>query len=122
MQITFLLPKKLAIVANKKNIAELENKLDLISKKNEQRLKESGNLKSDLDKINLKMNAEANDDGVLYGAVTQKQISNLLKAQGHDILNENIIAGEIKSIGSYEIKIKIYEDIASTINLLIEKK
>ena len=68
------------------------------------------------------MNAEANDDGVLYGAVTQKQISNLLKAQGHDILNENIIAGEIKSIGSYEIKIKIYEDIASTINLLIEKK
>ncbi len=118
----FLLPKKLAIVANKKNIAELENKLDLISKKNEQRLKESGNLKSDLDKINLKMNAEANDDGVLYGAVTQKQISNLLKAQGHDILNENIIAGEIKSIGSYEIKIKIYEDIASTINLLIEKK
>ena len=79
----YLIPRKLAIVANKNN-------------------------KLELDKISLTMRVEANDEGGLYGTITQKQISDLLKAEGHSILNENIVTGEIKSIGEFEITIKIY--------------
>tara|TARA_B100000795_G_scaffold247416_1_gene213642 strand:+ start:200 stop:640 length:441 start_codon:yes stop_codon:yes gene_type:complete len=118
----FLLPKKLAIVANKKNKSDLDSKLESISKKNDIKVTEANNLKSVLDVISLTMRVEANDEDVLYGAVTQKQVSDLLKAQGHNILNENIVTGEIKNIGEFEIKIKIYEDITSTINLFLEKK
>lgn len=118
----FLLPKKLAIVANKKNKSDLESKLDSITKKNDIKITEANSLKILLDKISLTMRVEANDEDVLYGAVTQKQVSDLLKAQGHNILNENIVTGEIKNIGEFEIKIKIYEDITSTINLFLEKK
>ena len=118
----FLLPKKLAIVANKKNKSDLDSKLDSISKKNDIKVTEANTLKSVLDVISLTMRVEANDEDVLYGAVTQKQVSDLLKAQGHNILNENIVTGEIKNIGEFEIKIKIYEDITSTINLFLEKK
>jgi len=118
----FLLPKKLAIVANKKNKSDLDSKLESISKKNDIKVTEANTLKSVLDVISLTMRVEANDEDVLYGAVTQKQVSDLLKAQGHNILNENIVTGEIKNIGEFEIKIKIYEDITSTINLFLEKK
>ena len=118
----FLLPKKLAIVANKKNKSDLDSKLESISKKNDIKVTEANNLKSVLDVISLTMRVEANDEDVLYGAVTQKQVSDLLKAQGHNILNENIVTGEIKNIGEFEIKIKIYEDITSTIDLFLEKK
>ena len=118
----FLLPKKLAIVANKKNKSDLDSKLESISKKNDIKVTEANNLKSVLDVISLTMRVEANDEDILYGAVTQKQVSDLLKAQGHNILNENIVTGEIKNIGEFEIKIKIYEDITSTINLFLEKK
>ena len=118
----FLLPKKLAIVANKKNKSDLDSKLESITKKNDIKVTEASTLKGILDAISLTMRVEANDEDVLYGAVTQKQVSDLLKAQGHNILNENIVTGEIKNIGEFEIKIKIYEDITSTINLFLEKK
>ena len=113
----FLLPKKLAIVANKKNKLNLDSKLDVISKQNEIKIVDANTLKDALDKISLTMRVEANDEDGLYGAITQKQVSDLLKAQGHNILNENIITGEIKNIGEFDITIKIYEDISSTIKI-----
>ncbi len=118
----FLLPKKLAIVANKKNKLNLDSKLEVISKQNEVKIVDANTLKDALDKISLTMRVEANDEDGLYGAITQKQVSDLLKAQGHNILNENIITGEIKNIGEYDITIKIYEDISSTIKISLEKK
>jgi len=118
----FLLPKKLAIVANKKNKSDLDNKLESITKKNDIKVTEASTLKGILDAISLTMRVEANDEDSLYGAITQKQVSDLLKAQGHNILNENIVTGEIKNIGEFDITIKIYEDISSTIKLSLEKK
>ena len=118
----FLLPKKLAIVANKKNRLNLDSKLEVISKQNEVKIVDANTLKDALDKISLTMRVEANDEDGLYGAITQKQVSDLLKAQGHDILNENIVTGEIKNIGEFDLTIKIYEDISSTIKISIEKK
>jgi large subunit ribosomal protein L9 len=118
----YLLPRKLAIVANKNNKLELQNKLDVISERNGQKIKEANVLKLELDKISLTMRVEANDEGGLYGTITQKQISDLLKAEGHNILNENIITGEIKALGEFEITIKIYEDISSVLKVFIEKR
>ena len=118
----YLIPRKLAIVANKNNKLKLQSKLDVISKRNEQKIEEANALKLELDKISLTMRVEANDEGGLYGAITQKQISDLLKAEGHSILNENIITGEIKVLGEFEITIKIYEDISSILKVFIEKR
>ena len=118
----YLIPRKLAIVANKNNKLELQSRLNVISKQKEQKIKEANALKLEIDKISLTMRVEANDEGGLYGTITQKQISDLLKAEGHSILNENIVTGEIKSIGEFEITIKIYEDISSTLKVSIEKR
>ena len=118
----YLIPRKLAIVANKNNKLELQSKLDVISERNEKKITEANALKLELDKVSLTMRVEANDEGGLYGTITQKQISNLLKAEGHSILNENIITGEIKALGEFEITIKIYEDISSILKVLVEKK
>ena len=118
----YLIPRKLAIVANKNNKLELQSKLEVISEQNEKKITEANALKLELDKVSLTMRVEANDEGGLYGTITQKQISNLLKAEGHSILNENIITGEIKALGEFEITIKIYEDISSILKVLVEKK
>ena len=118
----YLIPRKLAIVANKNNKLELQSKIDVISERNKQKIEEANALKLELDKISLTMRVEANDEGGLYGTITQKQISDLLKAEGHSILNENIITGEIKVLGEFEITIKIYEDISSILKVFIEKR
>ena len=73
----YLLPKKLAIVANKKNKLNLDSKLEVISKQNEIKIVDANTLKDALDKISLTMRVEANDEDGLYGAITQKQVSDL---------------------------------------------
>ena len=118
----YLIPRKLAIVANKNNKLELQSKIDVISERNKEKIEEANALKLELDKISLTMRVEANDEGGLYGTITQKQISDLLKAEGHSILNENIITGEIKVLGEFEITIKIYEDISSILKVSVEKR
>ena len=118
----YLIPRKLAIVANKNNKLQLKSKLDVISKRNDQKIEEANTLKLKLNKISLTMRVEANDEGGLYGTITQKQISDLLKAEGHSILNENIVTGEIKALGEFEITIKIYEDISSILKVSVEKR
>ena len=45
----YLLPRKQAIVANKKNKLELQSKLDVISERNEQKIEEANALKLELD-------------------------------------------------------------------------
>jgi large subunit ribosomal protein L9 len=59
----YLIPRKLAIVANKNNKLELQSKLDVISERNEQKIEEANALKLELDKISLTMRVEANDEG-----------------------------------------------------------
>ena len=118
----YLIPRKLAVVANKNNKLQLQSKLDDISKRNDQKIEEANVLKLKLDKISLTLRVEANDEGGLYGTITQKQISDLLKAEGHSILNENIVTGEIKALGEFEITIKIYEDISSILKVSVEKR
>ena len=118
----FLFPKRFAIAANKKNKANLESKLVHISQQNDKKITEANLLKTLLDSLELTMSVEANEEDGLYGAITQKQVSDLLKAQGHSILNENIVLGEIKNIGNFNITIRIYEDITSVIKLSLSKR
>ena len=61
----YLIPRKLAIVANKNNKLELQSKLDVISERNEKKITEANALKLELDKVSLTMRVEANDEGGL---------------------------------------------------------
>ena len=70
----FLIPQKKALVANKKNRSDLEIKMSEISKNNEIKVKQAQDLKSKIEGKSIKVAMESNDEGNLYGAVTQKII------------------------------------------------
>ena len=119
----FLIPEKKAIIANKKNKADLENRITQINANNDKKILEANELKGKLDGKKISIEMEANDDGSLYGAVSQKSVSEsihtLFKIK---IPPDEVILDPIKELGETEIRISLYEDIKANLDLEITKK
>ena len=118
----FLIPEKKAIVANKKNKDALEGRMAEINANNEKKLQEAQSIKSKIDGINIEIVSEANDQGALYGAITQKQIVESVHSKGVEIKSDMVFLAPIKSVGEFKVSIKLYEEIESIINLTVIKK
>ena len=119
----FLIPEKKAIIANKKNKADLENRITQINSNNDKKIVEANKIKEKLDQKKISIEMEANDDGSLYGAVSQKSVSesiySLLEIK---ISPDAVVLNPIKEIGETEIQIILYEDIKANLQLEITKK
>ena len=119
----YLIPEKKAIIANKKNKADLENRITQINSNNDKKIVEANEIKEKLDQKKISIAMEANDDGSLYGAVSQKSVSesiySLLEIK---ISPEAIVLDPIKEIGETEIQVILYEDIKANLQLEITKK
>ena len=119
----FLIPEKKAIIANKKNKADLENRITQINSNNDKKIFEANEIKEKLDQKKISIAMEANDDGSLYGAVSQKSVSesiySLLEIK---ISPDAVVLEPIKEIGETEIQVILYEDIKANLHLEITKK
>ena len=119
----FLIPEKKAIIANKKNKAELENRITQINSNNDKKIAEANKLKEKLDGKKISIGMEANDDGSLYGAVSQKSLSeSIFSLLEIKISPDSIILNSIKELGETEIQIRLYENIKANLHLEITKK
>ena len=118
----FLIPEKKAIIANKKNKDELEGRMAEINANNKKKIEDAEAIKSKIDGTSIKINIEANDEGILYGSITQKQIAEAFNSKGIEIKSEMVALTPIKSLGEFEIKIKHYEEVESQIKLEVSKK
>ena len=119
----FLIPEKKAIIANKKNKADLENRITQINSNNDKKIIEANEIKAKLDQKKILIEMEANDDGSLYGAVSQKSVSesiyNLLEIK---ISPDSVVLNPKKELGETEIQVILYEDIKAILHLEITKK
>ena len=119
----FLIPEKKAIIANKKNKADLENRISQINSNNDNKIAEANKLREKLDGKKISMEMEANDDGSLYGAVSQKSISeSIFSLLEIKISPDSVFLDPIKELGETEIQISLYEDIKANLLLEITKK
>ena len=117
----YLIPKKIAIVANKLNKKTLDTRILDINKKNEERVAEAIKKQESMENIVLELSMECNEDGKLYGSVSSKLIADELMKIGHNVNQEMISIDDIKSIGEFDITVTIYEDIVSKVKIIINK-
>ncbi len=117
----FLLPRKLAMEANKDNL----NALALKEKaKKAQEAREKAQAQENADKLKdvvVTIRARSGGSGKLFGSVTSQEIADALKEQhGIEIEKNRIVQAEpIKSFGSYEVKCKFGYEISGVIHLLV---
>jgi large subunit ribosomal protein L9 len=109
----YLIPQKMAMVANAKNLARI----------NEIKAKEAAELEAKLDvfkamteKINaavLKIGAKAGTSGKIFGSVTNVQLAAALKDQLDLDVERRLIdvIEEVKELGEYTAKVNLHPDL-----------
>jgi large subunit ribosomal protein L9 len=120
----YLLPRNLAVEANKDNL----NALALKEKaKKAQEARERAEAQATAEKLKdivVTIRAKAGANGRLFGSVTSQEISDALREQFDISVEKNRIvqAEPIKSFGSYEVKCKFGYAIDGAVHLLVIEK
>ena len=115
----FLFPKNKAVEATNANLAKLEARKNSEKHKKAVEKDEAEQLKSKLEKISLRIEVKAGENGKIFGGVTAKEISEELKKQKNiDIDKKKILLKEtIKTVGIFNIDVKLYEGVIGKIKV-----
>jgi large subunit ribosomal protein L9 len=119
----FLFPHNLAKPATASSLKKLEQD-QLVRSAQSAKIKEASELvKQGLSRLALTIPALTQGEEKLYGSISVQEIAEALAAEGF-VINKNIIdlAEPIKSLGIYEIPVKLHPDVIATVKLWVVKK
>jgi large subunit ribosomal protein L9 len=118
----YLLPRNMVMVANETSKKILQHQEKVIKIKKAKRKKQSEKLLESLSSLEIKIAAQAGEEGKLFGAVTAIDIAKKLKELGYDIDKRKIAHTEpIKQIGEYTIPVKLDVGITANLKIQVEK-
>ncbi len=64
--------------------------------------------------------AKANEQGHLFGSVTERQIAANLREQGFEVADEIVQLPEhIKQVGTHAVTLKFADDVTVTVNVVV---
>lgn len=113
----YLLPKGLAIVANKPNLARLEGLKKQAAKKEGILIEQYRAIAAKMAGKSLKISAKAGESGRLFGSVTAQHLSNALSAAGVEADKRIIeMPEEVKELGSYTAQVKFHPEVVVDVN------
>jgi large subunit ribosomal protein L9 len=119
----FLFPKKLAQEANDANMHILNKKNETERKKKLAEIEAAQKLAADLKDKEVKITAKSGDNGRLFGAITSKDIATALNKQYNvDIDKKKIVTDTIKTMGSFEIEVKLYPEVSTKIKVVVSEQ
>ena len=118
----FLFPNNMALRDNKKNNEHYEKIKDEMKKNEEIKLNDAKKLLSEIKKLNIIFNKEADEKDQLYGSISKKEIIDFLENKNLKVKSDDIIIrNQIKSIGEHLIEINPYEGINEEFTVTIQK-
>jgi large subunit ribosomal protein L9 len=120
----FLFPHNLAKPATAESLKKLEQEKQARSAQSAKLKAESELVKQRLSALSLTIPALTQDEGEkLYGSIHAHEIAEALKAEGLTIDKSMIDLEEpIKSLGIYEIPVKLHPEVVAKVKLWVVKK
>ena len=119
----FLIPRKLALVANKGNMAVYEEVRQQAEAQNTREKREAEKLAKDLVKASCTVPVAVGEEDRIFGSVTSQQIADLLKEQGFDLDRRAVELEEpIRSLGVYDITIRLHAEVEVVVKVWVVKE
>jgi len=117
----FLLPRELATAPSQELIDQLADRRKAAQEEMARLRAEREKMVGALEGYQLKFEKACNDQGLLYGSVTQNDIADMLTDLGHVVRVRDVRLGQvIKRIGEYDITVKPDQDLEATVHLTVE--
>lgn len=115
----FLFPKNLAVEANAENMSKLKAKQDSNAFKKSQEKEKAEELAERISKILLKIKVKSGANGKIFGGVSSKEIAENLETQYNIKVDKKKIdlKEAIKTLGTFNIDIKLYEGVIAKVKI-----
>lgn len=119
----FLFPEKLAKPATPDALKWLEDKKDVIAKEAEEDLKQSQELASKIDGLEVSVPVKVGEEGQMFESVNIQKIADTLKEMGYEIKKTQIMLDSpIKELGEFPIKINLAHNLEVEIKVIISEE
>ena len=117
----YLIPQGKAKRVTPENLAEFERRRAELERQQAEKLAVAQEKAARLEGLMVQIARKAGVDGRLFGSVTNFDIAEALKAQGHEVEKADIRLphGPLKSIGDVQIQIALHSDVAATITVSV---
>jgi large subunit ribosomal protein L9 len=116
----YLLPRRLAVEANPKNLRAFEHQRALAMLRREANKGLALKLKQRLEGLALTISANAGEEGKLFGSVTNIDIERALRERGFDIERRKIMLAEpIKQLGEFTVPVRLDPEVEAGVKLTV---
>jgi large subunit ribosomal protein L9 len=116
----YLLPQGLATVATEENKRMVEEHRRRQEEVAQQRVKQMQKLGRELGNYSATIEANANDEGHLYGSIVANDISKTLKAAGYPVEPEHVrLEGPLKELGMYTVRLQLLPDVEAEVKVWV---
>ncbi|MBQ7448883.1 MAG: 50S ribosomal protein L9 [Paludibacteraceae bacterium] len=116
----YLLPKKLAIIANESNRKQLAENLKQRAHKLAKLKADAEELAAKLAEVMLTVPAKASENGKIFGSVTALQLAEELEKLGLQVDRRVItIAEPVKELGEYVAEARLHKEVKAEIKFTV---
>jgi large subunit ribosomal protein L9 len=116
----YLIPKKIAVLANKSNLALLEQEKAVIETRREKQRQEAEALSKKVSGTIVTIEHRVGEEEKLFGSVTGADIAEKLAELGIEIDKKSILLPEsIKTLGEFSVPVKVGYQMTSEIKVSV---
>lgn len=119
----YLLPRKMAVVADDRQVKMFEHLKRQTDLKAKQELGVLSDFGKKLSTVSLTFKVQTGKDDKLFGSVTSKDVAEQLAAQGFEVDRRKIhLPQPIKELGTFSVPIKLHREVVSKISVTVGKQ
>jgi large subunit ribosomal protein L9 len=117
----FLIAQGKAMPATAERVNQVEHQKRVISEMRAKELSDLESVKAKLDGTSLEIEAQAGEEGKLFGSVTAQNLAELLAEKGLKVDRRKIVLSEaIKSVGEHTVAIRLRSDVVAEFKVTVK--
>ena len=117
----FLLPRGLAVLANQKNVREVEHQKQIAQARAAKQKASAEAVAKRLAETPVTLRRKVGEQEKLYGSVTAMDVAEALAARGLQLDRRSIdLAEPIKTTGDFEVPVKLHSEVVGKAKVKVE--
>ncbi|MCP5404793.1 MAG: 50S ribosomal protein L9 [Pseudomonadaceae bacterium] len=119
----YLLPRKLALLANKDNVAEVEKQKAELEAKNNAAKTEATKQAAKFEGLTLVLSRHASETGQLYGSLKARDFAEELSRKNLKVeASQVLLTDSVKAVGDHSIRVALHPEVVVTVPVTVERQ
>lgn len=118
----YLIPRGIALRANKENLAVYESRKAEIEKANAEKQAAAEKVGKKLNGTEITIIRQAAEDGRLFGSVTVREIAEQLQEKKFDVDSKSVdLLNPIRAVGVYKVRVSLHAEVSAEVSVNVAR-